>query len=120
MGTKSPDQTVSSLNSTPSDDSVSRRSPNRSRHIVNNQITVARFNGRCEELNGNIYDRTDIRQADQYTKTTKYIAANIGQTYKYGTDIRLAVEILGYVPINIWMIRTKIPQRLNSISGKKG
>jgi hypothetical protein len=58
--------------------------------------------------------------ADQYTKTTKYIVAYIGQTYKYGTDIRLAVEILDNVPIKIWMIRTKMPQRLNSISGKKG
>jgi hypothetical protein len=98
MVTESPDQTASSSNSAPSDDSVSRRNPNRSRRTVNNQITrQGRFNGRCEELNGNIYDCTDIRQADQYTKTTKEIAEYIGRNYKYGMDTRLAIENLQYV-----------------------
>ena len=98
MVTESPDQTASSPNSAPSDDSVSRRNPNRSRRTVNNQITrQGRFNGRCEELNGNIYDCTDIRQADQYTKTTKEIAEYIGRNYKYGMDTRLAIENLQYV-----------------------
>jgi DNA polymerase IIIc chi subunit len=29
-----------------------------------------RFDGRCDELKGHVYDATDIRQADQFIKTT--------------------------------------------------
>ena len=70
--------------------------------MTNNQITrQARFNGRCEELIGNIYDCTDIRQADQYTKTTKEIAEYIGRNYKYGMGTRLAIENLQCFPAKI-------------------
>jgi len=53
-----------------------------------------RFSGRCEELSGHIYDCTDVRQADQYAKTTKEIAEYVGRNYKYGMDTRLALENL--------------------------
>jgi hypothetical protein len=29
-----------------------------------------RFDGRCDELKGHVYDATNIRQADQFIKTT--------------------------------------------------
>jgi hypothetical protein len=54
-----------------------------------------RFEGKCEDLNGCTYDCSDPRQAaDMYTKTTKEIAEYVGRTYKYGADIRMAIETL--------------------------
>ena len=53
-----------------------------------------KFEGKCVDLKGHIYDCSDIRQSDQYTKTTKEIAEFVGRTYKYGGDMRLAVETL--------------------------
>jgi hypothetical protein len=45
------------------------------------------------ELKGFIYDWcSDSNQADIFTKTTKEVAKNVGQTYKYGSNTRLAVE----------------------------
>jgi hypothetical protein len=49
-----------------------------------------KFEGRCTDLKGHIYDCSDVRQSDQYTKTTKEIAEYVGRTYKYGGDARLA------------------------------
>jgi hypothetical protein len=42
-----------------------------------------------------IYDCSDSRQADIFTKTTKEIAEYVGRTYRYGSDARLAIENLG-------------------------
>ena len=53
-----------------------------------------KFEGKCAALNGNIYDCSDSRQADQFVKTTKEIAEYVGTTYKYGADVRMAVEQL--------------------------
>ena len=57
-------------------------------------IRQQRFEGKCEDLKGHIYDCSDSRQADLYTKTTKEIAEYVGKNYKYGNDVRLAVESL--------------------------
>ena len=53
-----------------------------------------KFEGKCADLKGHIYDAADSRQSDQYMKTTREIAEYVGRTYKYGGDIRLAVETL--------------------------
>ena len=53
-----------------------------------------KFEGKSDDLKGHIYDCSDVRQSDQYTKTTKKIAEFIGRTYTYGGDARLAVETL--------------------------
>ena len=53
-----------------------------------------KFEGRCEELKGHIYDCSDARQSDIFAKTTKEIAVYVGRTYKYGSDAGLAVEKL--------------------------
>ena len=53
-----------------------------------------KFEGKCADLKGHIYDCSDVRQSDQYTKTTKEIAEYVGRTYTYGDDARLAVETL--------------------------
>lgn len=53
-----------------------------------------RFEGKCPDLKGYIYDASDARQSDQFIKTTREISEYVGRTYKYGGDIRLAVETL--------------------------
>jgi hypothetical protein len=51
------------------------------------------FEGKCDELSGYTYDCSDPRQAaDMYTRTTKEIGEYVGRTYKYGADIRQAIE----------------------------
>jgi Zinc knuckle len=55
-------------------------------------IRLNRFEGRCEDLKGHVYDSIDARQADQYTKTTREITEFIGRTYKFGMDTRLSIE----------------------------
>jgi hypothetical protein len=54
----------------------------------------AKFEGKCDALKGHIYDCSDSRQADLYSKTTKEIAEYVGRTYTYGGDMRRAVERL--------------------------
>ena len=53
-----------------------------------------KFEGKCPDLKGHIYDASDARQSDQFIKTTREIGEFVGRTYKYGGDIRLAVEKL--------------------------
>ena len=59
----------------------------------------AKFEGKCDDLKGYIYDCTDAKQADAYTKTTKEIAEYVGRTYKYGSDARRSIEKLTTVTI---------------------
>jgi hypothetical protein len=61
---------------------------NKANHPVPKTV---KFEGKCDELKGNIYDCSHARQADQFTKTTKEIAEYVGRTYKHGGDVRLAV-----------------------------
>jgi hypothetical protein len=51
-----------------------------------------KFEGRCAELKGEIYDCSDVRQVDGFTKTTKEIAEYVGRVYS--GDARTAVESL--------------------------
>jgi hypothetical protein len=53
-----------------------------------------RFQGKCDKLKGHIYDCSDSRQADVYSKTTKEIGEYVGHTYQYGSDVRQAVQTL--------------------------
>ena len=56
-----------------------------------------KFEGKCEALKGHIYNCSDSRQADQYTKTTKELAEYVGRDFKdHPGDIRLVVEHLMY------------------------
>jgi hypothetical protein len=45
-----------------------------------------RFQGKCDELKGRIYDCSDSRQADIYSKTTQEIGEYVDRTYRYGSD----------------------------------
>ena len=54
---------------------------------------ASRFEGRCEELKGHVYDYANPRQAaNQYTKTTREICEYVGRMYKYGADAKMALE----------------------------
>jgi hypothetical protein len=51
-----------------------------------------KFEGRCDDLKGHIYDCRGGSQADQYAKTTKEIGNYVGWTYKHGADVKTAIE----------------------------
>ena len=60
-----------------------------------NRRFAPKIEGKCTDLKGHIYNCSNIRQSDQYAKTTKEIAEHVGRTYTYyGGDARLAVEML--------------------------
>jgi len=50
-----------------------------------------KFDGRCDELKGYVYDLNGSRSADIFTKTTKEVADYVAKNYGCGGDIRLAV-----------------------------
>jgi hypothetical protein len=54
----------------------------------------AKFEGRCEDLKGHVYDYGDSRNADQFVLTTKEIKNYVGRTYKNGGDITSAITLL--------------------------
>ncbi len=52
----------------------------------------SKFEGKCKELKGRVYDCSDARQSDLFTRTTKEVAEYVGRTYKYSGNIRLVVK----------------------------
>ena len=58
------------------------------------RVASKKFEGKCEELNGAIFDCSGTKQADMFVKTTKELSAYCGRTFKYGGDIRLSIETL--------------------------
>ena len=57
--------------------------------------STTKFTGRCEELNGHIYDCSYPRTSpDMYAVTTREIAEYMGRKYRQGGDIRMALERL--------------------------
>jgi hypothetical protein len=81
-------------------DEASKPSPqgnqhgNRRRAFKKPMTRQPRFQGKCDKLKGHIYDCSDSRQSDVYTKTTKEIGEYVGRTYRYGSDMRRAVQKL--------------------------
>jgi hypothetical protein len=53
-----------------------------------------KFEGKCDDLKGHIYDCTDSRQSDMFMKTTREVGKYVVRNYKYGGDLRLTVENL--------------------------
>jgi len=53
-----------------------------------------KFEGRCEELKWHIFDCSDGRGADEYTKMAREIAEYAGWTCNYSADIRKAIKTL--------------------------
>ena len=73
-----------------------QRSGNKSGTTTTATPRHPKFEGKCDDLKGHVYDCSDSRQADQFARTTKEIAEYVGRTYKYGGDTRLAVENLAF------------------------
>ena len=51
----------------------------------------ARFKGNQSELQGQIFDCSDYKQADTFVSTLKRISEYIGAQYKHGGDIRSSI-----------------------------
>jgi hypothetical protein len=51
-----------------------------------------KFEGRCDDPRGRIYNCKVGLQADQHAKTTKGIGNYDGRTYKNGADVKVAIE----------------------------
>lgn len=57
-------------------------------------VQQVKFEGKCDETKGRIFDCSDAIQSDNFTKSTKEMAEHVGRTYKYGNDTKLAIENL--------------------------
>ena len=69
---------------TSKDSKESGDSKKKSYHFAKGQnrvVTHNKFEGKCEDLKGSIYDCSDAKQADIFVKTTKDLAAYAGWTY---------------------------------------
>jgi hypothetical protein len=57
-------------------------------------VRQPKFEGNCEELKGHVFDCSNSTQANMFSKTTKALAGHVGKTYRYGNDVRLAIQNL--------------------------
>jgi hypothetical protein len=51
-----------------------------------------KFDGRCDDIKGFVFDCADGKQADRYNTTIQEITAYTGRTYEYGGDIRWSIK----------------------------
>jgi hypothetical protein len=65
----------------PRRDSGNRNNKNSSSFKKPTPHHIIKFEGRCAELKGELYDCSDVRQVDGYTKMTKEITKYVGQVY---------------------------------------
>ena len=69
-----------------------RRNQNKS-GLATIPVKTGKFEGRCDELKGHVYDCSNPRQAaDEYTRTTKEIAEYTG--IRYGAEVKMTIETL--------------------------
>jgi hypothetical protein len=61
------------------------------RRNVKHVPTHEKFHDRCDDLKGQIYDCSDVQQADQFTKATDEIVLHIGRNCKSPGDIKSAI-----------------------------
>ena len=59
-----------------------------------NRVASKKFEGKCEDLNGAIFDCAESKMADTFVKTMKELSAYCGRTFKYGGDIRISIDTL--------------------------
>ncbi|KAI2510111.1 hypothetical protein MHU86_4278 [Fragilaria crotonensis] len=58
------------------------------------RVASKKFEGKCDELNGAIFDCSESKMADTFVRTKKELSAYCGRTFKHGGDIRLAIDTL--------------------------
>jgi hypothetical protein len=51
-----------------------------------------KFNGRCDDIRGFVFDCADGKQADRYNTTIREITAYVGRTYDYGGDVMCTIK----------------------------
>jgi hypothetical protein len=73
------------------------QSPSGGGKVAPNVHCQAKFEGKCADLKGHIYNCSTSKQADQFNKTTKEILEYVGRTYTYGGDSQLAIENLAVI-----------------------
>ena len=76
---------------------------NRRGNKISGSVVVKQplFEGRVEGLKGHIYDCSDHKQAELFTKTTKEISGYVGREFRTGgDDVRRAVDNLELPAIN--------------------
>jgi hypothetical protein len=61
-------------------------------HFLRPVFCQPKFEGRCYDLKGHIYNCKGGSHADKYTMTTKKIGNYVDRTYKHGADITTAIE----------------------------
>jgi hypothetical protein len=71
-----------------------RNSPKPYHHGGRVAAQKSKFEGRCKELEGHVYDICGAHQANQFMKTTEEIGLYVGQNYTHGGDIGTAVRTL--------------------------
>jgi hypothetical protein len=82
--------------STPSRDESSKKyhGGRKGRAFIKPVIPHAKFEGKCAELKGFIYDCSDNKQADAYVRTTREIADYVGTAYAQGADVKRSIQTL--------------------------
>ena len=60
---------------------------------------TAKFTGKCEKLKGYIFDVGPGIKQDNFSDTLKNMCIHVGDTYKHGGDIRLAMENMQTIDI---------------------
>jgi len=80
---------VESKASTSKDGQEARKKNNWQSHggggkVPHNVHHQTKFEGKCADLKGHIYDCSTSKQADQFNKTMKKILEYVGCTYTYG------------------------------------
>ena len=71
---------------------------NKKQQNNNTKVSLTKFEGRCDDLKGHIYDYSESKNADQFVTTTKEIKNYVGRTYKCAGDITGAITAL-VVPV---------------------
>ncbi len=72
-----------------------RRNPRKPSGTPRVVVKQPKFEGtKNDNLKGHIFNCSDARQLDLFTKTTKEIGDHMGSSFKYGSDAQLAIENL--------------------------
>jgi hypothetical protein len=85
----------------PSRQSSQGRGRGRGRGNRPQQQPPGKFKGNCTDLQGQIFDCSDYKQADTFVNTLKRISKYVGAHYKHGGDIRSTIvyEVKITIPI---------------------
>ena len=76
-----------------------RRNNNKKKNKKSAVPDSDKFTGKCDDLNGHIFDCNGPKQADQFIITKRELEEYIGRTFKYGKDIMVTLETLSMADI---------------------